>query len=252
MTSSLRSPPPLVLFDHVPSDAEAAVFFPERSFNRDLLRRMNGDRETWELTGIPLWGVAIALCIPAAGVAFGRWSGKIVGDDFSFVVAMGVMIVVFAFAFFHWLNQSIRALNPVLVFDRSLGELRVQGRTEVLAVRDVVELIEWTLTPENERALRLNTDGETIRQTSALLRRADGFELVPLFHDNGNVYHLEVVGRLPRIRHRSAAKEIAASLGVPLRKIGVVDVARDVRPPDRFSKRPEEITKRFTKRKGSK
>lgn len=251
MTTSRRrsAPPPVVEFEHVPSDAEAAVCFPHRGLGSFVQRRLLGDREQWEVPPVPLGCVAASLAMPVAGLACYR--RFIAPDDphFGFMTAMIFPISLGLFAIVYALNRHVADANPLVVVDHARHEFQISGADEPISIVDAVEIITWKLSPENLCALEIDSESND-EQTSVLVRRGERFALIFLF-DMGNVVDWQFMRTWPYVKRVHAAQQLADSLGVPWRRIGNVSVARDLRPPNRFSKRPEEITKRFGKRKAS-
>jgi hypothetical protein len=217
---------PDVTFARPPTDFELATYFPGRPRSSELSRRVDGDRELWEIPRITYWQMALAFCstLPAVGLAW--WMMGLDTRWFPRLAVATALCLGGTFGMLAYLNRLASKINPILMLDHGRGELHISGRDEPIRTADVVEIICWELSPENLFDLGLDRE-EVDVQVSALIRRGESWQQLFLYHDDE---------RDAERGDDAPARRLAQSLQVPLRRVTDVAAIRDLRKPDHSGK----------------
>jgi hypothetical protein len=217
-------------FDHPPTDDELRVFFPPRFHTDTPWWRERDGRSLLKVYGLPFHYAAVVMGFVVAGIVFyGERIGLRVDRNLRQAAAVFTPVIIIAFwAFSSWFNRNVAAMNPILAYDRLKGELAVEGRSEPISVGELTEILVWKLTGEDYRALKFAGDGEVNRQVSAVTHRDGRFALEFLFHDRAAIYLFGLV---------DPVDQLAQTLNLPKRSLAAGGTVKDLRQPDRFTKK---------------
>lgn len=221
-------------FDHPPSDDELAVVFSERPNLSGNKLRDTGDEVRIETTLFPTRTASVFVVLVMSAIYIGGQMSPHPIDPWAIVPGGILLLLVVAglYAMGNGFNRQARAANPLVALDRRTGVLSIEGRAEPLPLADIVELVVWELTHANLRAIHRPHDDFPICQVMALVGSGDLFRVEFLFQHQGPA---EGIGSyLPR--------RFAKALNVPLRIVRNREQLRDLRPPDRFTKRFDKKT----------
>jgi len=225
----MDKPVRVVEFDHRPSDDELAVVFSERTNLSGNRYRDTGDEVRIETAMFPTRTACVFVVLAMAAVVVG---GQLTPNPVptGALVPSGIVLAMFVtglYAVGNWFNRMAAAANPLVLFDRLNGTLHVEGRAEPLLASQVQEIAVWELSYKNLRELGRSSDDFPACQVVALVGRDDRYYLEFLYQHQGPA---EGIGSYP-------SRRLAQAINVPLRVIRNREQLRDLRPPDRFTKR---------------
>lgn len=196
--------PPVLTFDHRPTDEELRVPQPFRNPTGNV--RLRKEPEAWTISEsrLPLW-VMLTFSLVMLGaiitIAVENWRDGMIR---TIMPILSVIAALMASAMWS-ADRAVARQGPLVTYRRDRGELQIEGRTEPLNAADVTEIVELTL-PDPGWGVG---------------KRDGHFALYLIVHERDGVYSAERLyhGQPSGRATWDVAPQLAKELGVGYRRI---------------------------------